>query len=93
MIYLALLCDPFIYRNCLYLFNYFESTLICISIVGKTKGDIRILNTYGDPKHQRPNSKYANKCHIVFGDVLLVYFYQRLDKVDAEPQLWKLELG
>uniref|UniRef100_A0A0N5AXW1 F-box protein n=1 Tax=Syphacia muris TaxID=451379 RepID=A0A0N5AXW1_9BILA len=86
-------CDPFIYRNHLYLFDYFASTLICISMVGEGKGDVRLLNTYGDPIHQHPNLKYVHKCHLVFGDILLVYFYQHADRPDAEPQLWKLELG
>lgn len=89
----ALFCDPFIFRNRLYLFNRFSNSIICISLFGNDKGEVRLLNTYPDPKNDRPNNKYANKSLLLLDDILLAYFHQRLDKADEEPQLWKLELG
>ncbi|VDK42034.1 unnamed protein product [Anisakis simplex] len=89
----ALYCDPFIFRNRLYLFNRFGDNLLCVSIAGSDRSEVRILNTYPDVKGERPSSRYANRCHILLNETLLVYYHQRLDKPDAQPQLWKLELG
>ncbi|VDN55972.1 unnamed protein product [Dracunculus medinensis] len=89
----ALFCDPFIYRNRLYLFNRFESSILCIAISGIAKGEIRLLNTYPDPHCHRPNNKFANKCLIILTDSILIYFHQRLDRPHEEPQLWRLQLG
>ncbi|MFH4976456.1 hypothetical protein AB6A40_003165 [Gnathostoma spinigerum] len=90
---IALFCDPFIYRNHVYLFNRFETSVLCIAISGDDRETVRLLNTYPDPCYGIPDSKYANRCSLVLADVVLIYCYQRLDKPDQEPQLWKLELG
>uniref|UniRef100_A0A915AGL0 RING-type domain-containing protein n=1 Tax=Parascaris univalens TaxID=6257 RepID=A0A915AGL0_PARUN len=89
----ALFCDPFIFRNRLYLFNRFGTNLLCVAIAGSDRGEVRILNTYPDGKGGRPNNRYANRCLLLRDEILLVYFHQRLDNPDEEPQLWKLELG
>ncbi|VDM46244.1 unnamed protein product [Toxocara canis] len=86
-------CDPFIFRNRLYLFNRFGTSLLCIAISGSDRAEVRILNTYPDGKSDRPNNRYANRCLLLLDEILLVYCHQRLDKPDEEPQLWKLELG
>ncbi|KAK6109251.1 hypothetical protein QQG55_35255 [Brugia pahangi] len=88
----ALFCDPFIYQNCVYLFNRFESTILSVSITGKNRGRTQILNTNPDYRFQKPNNKYANRCLFLLRNIILVYCHQRLDKPNEEPQLWILEL-
>ncbi|VDK83886.1 unnamed protein product [Litomosoides sigmodontis] len=88
----ALFCDPFIYQNCVYLFNRFESTILSVSITGKNRGHTQILNTHPDVRFRKPNNKYANRCLLLLRNVILVYCHQRLDKPDEEPQLWLLKL-
>lgn len=88
----ALFCDPFIYQNCVYLFNRFESTILSVAITGKNRGRTEILNTRPDARFQKPNNKYANRCLILLRNIILVYCHQRLDKPNEEPQLWILEL-
>ncbi|KAM3716239.1 RING finger protein [Dirofilaria immitis] len=88
----ALFCDPFIYQNCVYLFNRFESTILSIAITGKNRARTRILNTHPDFRFQKPSSKYANRCLFLLRNIILVYCHQRLDKHDEEPELWILKL-
>ncbi|KAL3986057.1 hypothetical protein ACH3XW_41210 [Acanthocheilonema viteae] len=88
----ALLCDPFIYQNCVYLFNRFESTLLSVPITGRNRGHTRILNIHPDARFQKPNNKYANRCLFLLRNIVLIYCHQRLDKPDEEPQLWILKL-
>lgn len=75
------------------MFNRFGTNLLCVAIAGSDRGEVRILNTYPDGKGGRPNNRYANRCLLLRDEILLVYFHQRLDNPDEEPQLWKLELG
>uniref|UniRef100_A0A0R3S5Y4 CNH domain-containing protein n=1 Tax=Elaeophora elaphi TaxID=1147741 RepID=A0A0R3S5Y4_9BILA len=88
----ALFCDPFIYQNCVYLFNRFDSTILSVAITGKNRGRTQILNTHPDARFQKPNNKYANRCLFLLRNIILVYCHQRLDKPDEEPQLWILKL-
>ncbi|VDN21308.1 unnamed protein product [Gongylonema pulchrum] len=52
----------------------------------------RILKTYPSNRFSKPNNKYANRCLLLLGNIVLVYCHQRLDKPDQDPQLWILEL-
>ncbi|CAG9537852.1 unnamed protein product [Cercopithifilaria johnstoni] len=88
----ALFCDPFIYQNCVYLFNRFESTILSVPITGRNRGRTQILNTHPDARFQKPNNKYANRCLFLLRNIILVYCHQRLDKPNEEPQLWILKL-
>uniref|UniRef100_A0A915PY65 Uncharacterized protein n=1 Tax=Setaria digitata TaxID=48799 RepID=A0A915PY65_9BILA len=88
----ALFCDPFIYQNCVYLFNRFESTILSIAITGRYRGVAQMLSTHPDSRFQKPNNRYANRCLFLRHNIIIVYYHQRLDKPDEEPQLWILEL-
>ncbi|VDM98793.1 unnamed protein product [Thelazia callipaeda] len=88
----ALFCDPFIYQNCVYLFNRFESTLLSVAITGKSRGTAQVRGINPDARFQKPNSRYANRCLLLLGNTVLVYCHQRLDKPEQEPQLWILNM-
>lgn len=89
----GLWCDPFISRNCVYFFDQFEPKLLCVALSADQRGASHLLRTYPDPRHGHPSRKFVNRAVQAVDDAVLVYFHQRVDKPDAQPQLWRLELS